>query len=338
VTTSLLAMTADELARAVAELDRPAYRAEQLADWVYRKGVVDPAKMTNLPAAFVDAFEILTSRTCDRADSRDGTVKLLIELADAEHVECVVIPTAKRMTACLSTQVGCSMGCAFCASAIGGFRRNLSSAEILEQVLHLQLAAGGRVTNVVFMGMGEPLANYDATVTAVRALIDPARFGLSARHITVSTIGLPRQIRRLAREDLPVTLAISLHAPNDALRQQLIPAAETTSIRDILDAAVEFFDARKREITLEYVLIADVNDTTVCADALARLAQPIRCNVNLIALNAVEGSPFQPSGSATVKAFADRLTKRGINVHVRRSRGADAQAACGQLRQRHETR
>ena len=332
----LLERTYDELADIVQQLGQERFRAQQLADWVYHKGVTDPAAMTNLSAEFVERFTILTSSVVARADGADGTIKLLIELADGERTECVLIPEANRATACVSTQVGCGMGCVFCASGLSGLARDLTGGEILEQVLHLHQAAQRKITHVVFMGMGEPLANCDATVWAVRALVDPDRFGLSARHVTVSTIGLPRQIRQLAAEDLPITLAISLHAPNDALRQQLMPASSRTSIADILDAAMDFYRARKREITLEYVLLAGVNDSGVYAEALAKLVRPLRCNVNLIAFNAVEGLDYQPSGKATVKAFAKRLADRGVNVNIRASRGADIVAACGQLRRRIE--
>jgi 23S rRNA (adenine2503-C2)-methyltransferase len=188
------------------------------------------------------------------------------------------------------------------------------------------------VTNVVFMGMGEPLANYKATVSAVRALIDPERFGISARRVTVSTVGLPGAIRRLARTDIPVTLAVSLHAPNDVLRRELIPAAGAASIEEIIEAAGAFYQHRRREVTLEYVLLAGVNDTPVCADALARIAGRLRCNVNLIRYNPIESLPFERPGRRAVQAFARRLRRRGVNVHVRRPRGLDAAAACGQLR------
>jgi 23S rRNA (adenine2503-C2)-methyltransferase len=188
------------------------------------------------------------------------------------------------------------------------------------------------VTNVVFMGMGEPLANYDATVSALRAMIDPQRGGLSARHVTVSTVGLPRQIRRLAREGLPVTLAISLHAPNDALRARLIPLAAQVPLADILAAAEAFYDSRHREVTLEYVVLAGVNDTKTCAEGLARIARRLRCNVNLIRYNPVTGLAFQRPAEAQVEAFAARMGELGVNVHVRRSRGLDVTAACGQLR------
>ena len=200
-------------------------------------------------------------------------------------------------------------------------------------MLHLQRALAARVTNVVFMGMGEPLANYDATVSAVRALVDPQRGGLSARHVTVSTVGLPRQNRRLAGEGLPVTLAISLHAPNDALRAKLIPLAGRVPLAGILTAAEAFYDSRHREVTLEYVLLAGVNDTKPCADGLARIARRLRCNVNLIRYNPVAGLAFQSPTAAQVDAFAARLGELGVNAHVRRPRGLDVTAACGQLRQ-----
>jgi len=330
----LLNMTIGELRAAAAGLGEKAYRADQLADWVYRKGVTDAERMTNLPGAFVGQFEILTSRAAGRADGSDGTIKLLLRLHDGEHVETVLIPSGTRATACVSTQAGCAMKCRFCASGLSGLKRNLSAGEMLEQILHLQQAAGRRVTHVVFMGMGEPLANYDATVSAVRAIVDPMRFGISARRVTVSTLGLPRQIRRLGREKLPITLAISLHAPNDALRRELIPAAAHTPLETVIAAAEEFFTRTKREVTLEYLLLGGVNDTNVCAESLARIARRLRCNVNLIRYNPVESLPYERPSQAKARAFADRLERRGVNVSIRRSRGLDAAAACGQLRRR----
>jgi 23S rRNA (adenine2503-C2)-methyltransferase len=331
-TTHILEMDAEQLCAWTKARGQPAYRADQLADWIYRKSVTDPAEMTNLPAALASAVTVLTSRVVRRAESRDKTVKLLVELADGERIETVLIPAGKRTTACVSTQAGCAMGCVFCASGLGGLRRNLTAGEIVEQVLHLQRECRRRVTNVVFMGMGEPLANFDATLSAVRAMIDPRRLGLSARHVTVSTVGLPGQIRRLAATRIPVTLAISLHAPHDALRHHLIPTAAGTTIAEIVAAAAEFYDARKREVTLEYVLLDGVNDTNVCAEALARIAAQLRCNVNLIQYNPVESLPYNRPSLDRVESFAERLTRRGVNVHVRRSRGLDATAACGQLR------
>jgi len=327
-----LDLTAPQVADAIDAAGQPPYRARQLADWVWTKGITDPAAMTNLPAVVKELFTFLTARVAGRSDSRDGTVKLLLQYADGECVETVLIPQAKRATACLSTQVGCPVGCAFCASGAGGWKRNLTAGEILEQVLHLRQQTGSRITHVVFMGIGEPLANYEATVAAVRALIDPQRGGISARRVTVSTVGIPKAIRRLAKENFPITLAISLHAPNDELRRRLIPAA--TPIAEVLTAGREFFESRRREVTLEYVLLAGVNDTPLCAEALARVARSLRCNVNLIRYNPVAAGAYQPPSAAAAKDFAERLRRRGVNVQLRRSRGADADAACGQLRRR----
>jgi 23S rRNA (adenine2503-C2)-methyltransferase len=329
--TSILSLTYDELRRQLADAGLGAYRADQLCDWVYAKGVTEPAAMTNLPAAVKERWGVLSSRQVATSESQDGTTKLLLEYPDGARVETVLIPADGRRTACVSTQAGCAMGCAFCASGASGLTRNLTGAEILEQLLHLR-AGGERISHVVFMGVGEPLANYDATIFAVRAIVDLKRFAISARHVTVSTVGLPRMIRRLADEDLPVTLAISLHAPNDALRRKLMPAARSTTIDDIVEAGRYFFESRKREVTLEYVLLAGVNDTNVCAEALAGVAQRLRCSVNLIRYNPVAELGFEAPSPDAVEDFARRLKRRGVNVQVRRSRGEDVAAACGQLR------
>jgi 23S rRNA (adenine2503-C2)-methyltransferase len=372
---SVLDMTIEEIKDSITAMGQPAYRADQLVDWVFKKGVGDPAAMTNLPPAMRSQVAVLTSKVAARTDSEDGTIKLLLEYENrdsglgtrdserngedasspkaespipkpasripnpesripksASRIECVLIPTETRATVCLSTQVGCNMGCAFCASGADGMARNLTSGEILQQILHLQQAAGKKVTHAVFMGMGEPLANYENTLAAVRAIVDPRRLGVSARHVTISTVGIPKAIRRLAGEDLPVTLAISLHAPNDILRRQLIPLAERFTIEEILSAAQYLFEARGREVTLEYVLLGGVNDTPVCAEAMGKIAHRVRCNVNLIRYNPVPGLPYERPTQAAVHAFVLRLERAGVNVHVRKSRGIDAAAACGQLR------
>ena len=327
-------MTPTEVRDVLAAGGHKAFRARQLADWVYGKGVTDPSVMSNLPADVADEFEFLTSTIAARADSRDGTTKLLLGLHDACQVETVLIPADKRATACVSTQAGCAAGCKFCASGLGGLQRNISSGEIVEQIVHLRQATGTAATNVVFMGMGEPLANYDATVRAVRAIVDPERFGISARRVTVSTIGLPGAIRRLAGEDLAITLAISLHAPTDELRREIIPAAAKHTIDEILAAAGEFYQARKREVTIEYVLLAGVNDAAHHGRNLGRLAGRLRCNVNVIRYNPVKSLPFAPSSRAATEAFITELRATGVNATLRKSRGADIAAACGQLRGR----
>lgn len=328
----MLEMTIGQLREQLKQWGEKPFRADQLANWVYRRGVTDPQEMSNVPSRLAERLGILTSRVAARVDSPDGVAKLLMELEDGLSVETVLIPTADRATACVSTQVGCAMGCAFCATGLDGLARNLQAGEILEQLLHLRQATGKAITNVVFMGMGEPLANYDATVRAVRAIVDPERFGLSARHVTVSTVGLPDGIRRLAKENLPITLAISLHAPNDRLREELVPAARVAKIGAVIAAAREFYQARHREVTLEYSLIRDVNDSLDCAEQLADLAGRLRCNVNLIRYNPIAQLPFAPPDERQVDAFAGRLRLRGVNVTLRRSRGRSADAACGQLR------
>ena len=325
-------MTRDEARDALAAAGHKAFRAKQLADWVYTRGVTDPDAMSNLPKAVTDEFSFLTSSIAAQADSRDGTIKLLLDLSDGCQVETVMIPSPKRTTACLSTQAGCAIGCKFCASGLDGLQRNISSGEILQQLVHLRQASGTAPTNVVFMGMGEPLANYEATVGAVRAIIDPDRFGISARRVTVSTIGIPPAIRRLAAEDLAITLAISLHAPTDELRREIIPSAAKYSIDEILLAAGEFYQARKREVTLEYVLLSGVNDAEYHAKNLSRLAHRLRCNVNLIRYNPVKSLPFSTSTKNATDAFVDTLRENGTNATVRQSRGSDIAAACGQLK------
>ncbi len=252
------------------------------------------------------------------------------------QVECVMIPQADRRTACLSTQAGCAMGCVFCASGMYGLERNLTSGEIVEQLLRLQAAVGPdkRMTHVVIMGMGEPLANFDATVEAIYTINEKWGFGLGARHITVSTIGIPERIRQLADHNLQINLAISLHAPTDALRRRLVPAASHVTIKQVFEAARYYFDITGREITLEYVLLAGVNDHMTQANQLAKLARTIRCSVNLIPFNPVEGLDFKRPGVEQVYAFQEVLRKAGVRTKVRKSRGVQADAACGQLRRR----
>ncbi len=329
-------MVPAELKAAVESRGHKAFRAKQLCEWVYGKTITDPATMSNVPNSLADEFTFLTSTIVERADSEDGTMKLLLKLADGELIECVSIPTAKRHTVCLSTQVGCAMGCAFCASGEGGLTRNLTGGEILEQIIHLAQAAQREVTHVVLMGMGEPLANYDNTVWAIEAMIDPRRFGLSARHITLSTIGLPKAIDKLSREDLPITLAISLHAPNETLRRKIMPASHTITVAEILKAAKRFFDARGRQVTIEYVILGGLNDSKTCAEQLVRALRHLKCHVNLIPFNAEEDDTFRKPTQVAVLAFARLLEKAGLHVTIRKSRGADIAAACGQLRQHHE--
>ena len=332
----LLNLDLDKFMAELEAVGQPGYRAKQIAEWVWHKGVCDFGQMSNLSprlqGELAEHLCVLSGKVIHESRSDDDVMKLLIAFPDGQCVECVLIPDGQRRTACLSTQVGCAMGCVFCASGLGGLGRNLTAGEIVEQIFHLQSACRERVSNVVLMGMGEPLANYEATVSAIRAIVDPQRLGISARRVTLSTIGFPDLIRKLIAEDLPITLAISLHAATDQLRRELIPAAGKTSIEDLIRAGREFFASRGRELTLEYLLLAGVNDSLECARQLGRLAGQLRCNVNLIRFNPVEGLDFRRPNEQAVRAFRDVLAKSGVNVHIRASRGSNVQAACGQLR------
>ncbi len=291
--------------------------------------------MTDLPLPLRRALPArlrpLSSRTEVVRRSPDGTAKFLVRLEDDLLVECVLIPEGARLTLCLSSQVGCPVGCAFCASGLEGVARNLAAHEILEEFLHGARLAGGRdrVTHVVMMGMGEPLLNYDAVTAAIRA------FGVSARRITLSTVGLPDRIRRLAGEGFPVNLAVSLHAPDDETRDRLIPLNRKFGIGEVVAAARAYFEETGRDVTFEYLLIEGVNAGPAHAGRLARLLSGGHRNVNLIPLNPVEGLPFRPPPARDVEAFAAILRREGIPTHVRRPRGREIDAACGQLRRRH---
>jgi 23S rRNA (adenine2503-C2)-methyltransferase len=319
----------------------PRFRGRQLRDWVYGKVTTDPALMTNLSArdreVLREKVDFCTSELTASQLSSDGTRKLLLTWPNGSSAETVMIPDADRRTACVSSQVGCPVGCKFCASGLNGVKGNLTAHQIVEQVYRLNMLlhpAGERITNVVFMGMGEPLANYANVMQAVRVLHDPECLNIGARRITISTVGVPTKMRELAREQLPLNLAISLHAPTEPLRKQLIPWAEHFSLEQILDAGRFYFDQTGREITLEYILLSGVNDQPQHARELAKLSRTLRANVNLIRYNNVEGLPFVRPKSEDVVRFQEILRAGGVNAHVRKSRGRDIDAACGQLRRK----
>ncbi len=341
---NLLDLSPEQLERRLAELDEPAYRARQILAWAYGRRARDFEAMTDLPAGLRSRLDerlrIRTATELARSEAPDGTAKLLVRWADGSTTESVMIPAPGvegRRTVCLSTQVGCDVGCRFCASGIGGSLRNLSVGEVLEQALgvaELLAARAERLSHVVFMGMGEPLANYDVTVEAVRRLNAGWGLGIAQRRITVSTVGLPKQIDRLAGEGLQITLALSLHAPDDRLRAELIPWAEGISLGALLPACRRYLERTGREITLEYCLLAGVNDRPQDAAALARIALDLRAHVNLLMYNPVAGLPFErPSRNAAI-GFLRRLRAAGAKAHLRESRGLEADAACGQLRRR----
>ncbi|MCC7416312.1 MAG: 23S rRNA (adenine(2503)-C(2))-methyltransferase RlmN [Acidobacteria bacterium] len=313
------------------------FHAGQIFQWVYRRAVTDPAAMTDLPrelrqtlaAEAVVALPALASRDI----SVDGTEKFLFELDDRRRIESVFIPDTPAMTFCISTQVGCAMACAFCLTGRMGLVRQLTAGEIVGQVLalarHVDLA--GKPFNVVFMGMGEPLHNYDETMTALRILTDAHGFAIGPRRITLSTVGLPPAIERLGREPIMPNIAVSLHAPTDALRAELVPIARKYGIADII-AVCKRLPLRKRSrITFEYVLLAGVNDRLQDARRLARLLGGLKSKVNLIPLNEAPGIPFRRPSDEAIDAFARTLADHGAVVSVRKSRGRDIRAACGQL-------
>jgi 23S rRNA (adenine2503-C2)-methyltransferase len=338
----LLDLSDSALREWLAAVGEPAYRAGQIFDWVFRRRAADASEMTDLPAALRERLAaemvVRSGREAARSVAPDGTAKLLLAWPDDATTECVMIPGANhRRTACLSTQVGCDVGCTFCASGIGGALRDLTAGEILEQALAIAdlLAAGGeRLSHIVFMGMGEPLANYDATVAAARRLNADHGMGIGQRRLTLSTVGLPKQIERLASEGLQITLAVSLHAPNDPLRRELIPWARGIPLKRLLEACGRYFAGTGREVTFEYCLLDGVNDRPEHAAELAAIARDLRAHVNLMMYNPVPALPYgRPSRNRAI-GFLKQLRAAGVNAHLRESRGLEADAACGQLRRR----
>jgi len=334
---ALFGLTLESLTAWLEERAHQRFRATQILEWIYSHGATSFDEMTNLPKALraelAQAMVIYASGIVRRSESTDGTIKLLLRWSDGAASECVLIPEENRRTACISTQVGCPVGCVFCASGLDGLQGNLTAGRIVEQAMRVaQLCRPERLTNVVFMGLGEPLANYAATVAAVRTINAPWGANVAARKITVSTIGLPDRMRRLATEGLQITLALSVHAPTDELRRKLIPWAESVTLDALVAAARDYFDATGREVTLEYVLLGGVNDQPEHARRLAALSKRIRSHVNLIPYNPVPSLPYARPSDEAQRVFLELLRERGVNAHLRRSRGLDIDAACGQLR------
>ncbi|HRX84476.1 MAG TPA: 23S rRNA (adenine(2503)-C(2))-methyltransferase RlmN [Phycisphaerae bacterium] len=339
-TTGVLGVPEPELAVAITALGEKPYRARQVLDWIYRHNAVDFAAMNNLPKALrtrlAESWHVYESTVVADRVASDGTRKLLLRWADGTTSECVLIPDEERRTACISTQVGCPVGCRFCASGIDGLQRQLTAAQIVEQAMRVRALCGDgpRLSNVVFMGLGEPLANYRNTVTALRILNDAHGMHIGARKMTVSTVGLPDAMHRLAEEGLQITLALSLHAPTDELRRELIPWAERVTIAALIEACGYYFAKTGREVTLEYVLLGGVNDSADHARQVAVLCRDMRANVNLIRYNPVAGLPYTRPTSESAQTFLEILRERGVTTHLRRSRGLDIEGACGQLRRR----
>jgi 23S rRNA (adenine2503-C2)-methyltransferase len=340
----ITALSREELAGRLAAAGQPAFRAGQILDWVYQKRAGSFAAMSNLPAALRAAlseqFALGSIEEVRRLGSQDTTQKFLFRLADGQLIETVLIPASPalygeasdRRTLCVSSQVGCAYGCKFCASGLDGWTRNLHAGEIVEQILRVEAAAGEKINNLVFMGMGEPLANYEQLIRAVGIINAPWGVGLGARHITISTSGLAPQIRRLADQPLQVRLAISLHGATDAVRAEIMPVNRKYPLAELLDACRYYRASKKQKLTFEYILIGGINDTEEQARALAPLAVELDAKVNLIPYNSVEGLAWTRPPLERQEAFVRLLRSRGVAATLRREKGHDIDAACGQLR------
>jgi 23S rRNA (adenine2503-C2)-methyltransferase len=338
--TDLKDLSLPQLHEWLAELGAERYRTRQVARWVYKLDVTQVSAMTDIPKALRHALEqraqITQLPNLEVYQASDGTRKLRYQLDDGAVIESVLIREPRRLTLCLSTQAGCRLRCAFCLTAKGGLRRHLRPAEIIDQIIQArkQLAPGEQLTNLVFMGMGEPFDNYSHTVQALRLITHPDAVGFSARRITVSTSGVVPAIRKFGAEGLRVNLAVSLNAPNDAIRSQLMPINKRWPISDLLAACREYPLPPSRRITFEYVLLAGINDRAEHAEQVARLLIGLRCKVNLIPFNEFSGAGFHRPSAETVKRFQAILLEHSLTATIRESRGREIGAACGQLAER----
>jgi len=322
----------------LAQRGDPPYRARQIAQWIFARRASSFGQMTDLPQQLRAALErecrLMTTRVVGEQSAPDGTQKLVVELSGRGRVECVLLRDGSRRTICLSSQVGCAMGCVFCASGLDGVERSLTSGEIVEQALHLaqRLPATERLSHIVMMGMGEPLANLDRVLAALQLVSRPDTLGISPRRITISTVGLPPAIERLAEQQCQYNLAVSLHAPNDALRNELVPVNRKIGIASVMRAADKYFAAGGRRLTFEYVLLADINDRPAHAHELARLLDGRGVLLNVIPYNPVAGLPYRTPSAGAIRAFRAILMGQGVTVRFRQRKGSQINAACGQLR------
>lgn len=336
---NLKSMTLPELSEALKAMGQPAFRARQLYTWLHR-GARSYEEMTNLPAALRERLAreapILPPTVVRRQESaRDGTIKYLWQLADGNCVETVLMRYHYGNTVCISTEVGCRMGCAFCASTIGGLVRRLEPSEMLDEVLFTQVDSGLPISHIVLMGIGEPLDNFDNVMRFLELVNSPEGMNISMRHISLSTCGLVPKIDELAKRKLQLTLSVSLHAPNDAIRDTIMPVNRAYPSEALLDACRRYYQATSRRISFEYAMIDGVNDSVENAKELIRRLKGLPAHFNLIPLNHVEESPLKPSSRAAVAAFQKTLEDAGIPATVRRTLGGDIDASCGQLRRKY---
>ena len=336
--TDIKSMTQEELGSFLKSLGQPAFRAKQVFTWLHR-GVTSFDEMTNLPKTLREQLaqtcHITAPFVARRQESKlDGTIKYLWELADGSCIETVLMQYHHGNTVCISSQVGCRMGCAFCASTIAGKVRDLTASEMLDQVLFTQLDSGREISNIVLMGIGEPLDNFDNVMRFLALVNHPDGENIGMRHISLSTCGLIERFDDLAARDLQLTLSVSLHAPDDATRSKIMPANHGRGVAALIDACARYYEATGRRISFEYAMIDGVNDTPEHARLLAKHARRVCAHVNLIPLNHVEERAFRPSTPEHLKAFIRILERAGVNVTVRRKLGSDVDASCGQLRKK----
>src|SRR5512135_832832 len=341
---SLLDTTSEELKGWVVERGFPSYHAHQVLRWVFQHRAEGFDTMTDVPKALRQQLDgewvVFGTRVVYHRVAPDGTDKLLLECPDGRRVECVLMAEDDRRTVCVSTQVGCGMGCVFCASGLKGVERNLTRGEIVEQVLRLRNLLPGheRLTNLVVMGMGESLANLENLIAALDRICSPEGLGLGQRRVTISTVGLPEKILTLAALDRQYHLAVSLHAPTEALRNELVPINEKVGLNAVIEAAGAYFQQSGRQVTFEYVLLGGINDRPEDATALARLLAARKAHVNVIPYNPVAGLPYQRPTPEAIRRFVEAVRSLGVSISVRKTKGREIDAACGQLRRRFEGR
>lgn len=334
----ILSLLPEELAEELRSLGEPAYRAKQIFSWLSR-GVRSFDKMSNLPASLRvklgEQFHLYEPKVLSKQVSQiDGTIKYLWELCDGNAVETVVMSYKHGNTVCVSSQVGCRQGCAFCASTIGGLVRNLQPSEILDEVLFSQLDSGKAISNIVLMGIGEPLDNFDNVMRFLELVNHPEGMNIGMRHISLSTCGITEKFDELAARDLQLTLSVSLHAPDDETRSRIMPANHGRGVEHLINCCRKYYEETGRRVSFEYAMIDGVNDSEEQARLLARHARAVSAHVNLIPLNHVEERKFRPSTDGHMKAFIKVLQSEGVNVTVRRRLGSDVDASCGQLRRK----
>ena len=353
-------LTLEELKEFLYNCKQETFHAKQIFAWIYKKGVKDFEGMSDLPSGLrkrlKEDFYLLSLNLIKRLRSIDGTEKFLFKLRDGNLIEAVTIPTEKRITGCISTQVGCKFSCSFCASALSGFKRNLATGEMLGEALYLKnYSKNKKLTHLVFMGIGEPLDNYDNVIKAIRIINSPEGLNIGARRITISTCGIIPGIKRLSDEGLQIELSISLHAADDKRRAEIMPINKKYPIKDLIKTCIEYIRKTNRQITFEYILIKGINSDLQNARILSKILKGLNCKVNLIPANPVRNTKVierenkisngantikerkvEPPKEAEILLFRDYLLKQGINVTLRRPRGQDIDAACGQLRLRYE--